>query len=606
MTQPTLPEKAKQTTVVVNLLHNLALVAGVFAAIICVLLLVNFIQLRRTDPLNTKVMKTMVDRMHSNPEDQQLVQEIRELDLLSRKAYFTNQWQVKMGGYLLFLSLLVIIICVKTAELLQKKLPDMPGIKNRDFWQMQKTNRRWIVYTGLAIVFLSLVTVFVTSFEPGIGPEGALEVKNIETGQTEVTNPGQPTITESATTDSSAKTDTATMDAPVVADGFPGMQEIMENFPTFRGTGGNGIVFQKNLPTSWDGKSGKNIKWKTEIPLPGYNSPILWKNRIFLTGANATKRVVYCLDLESGSILWQKSPEKVPGSVAQEPKVIRETGYSAPTMTTDGRRVYAIFANGDLVSYDFEGNQIWAKNLGVPQNHYGHSSSLIMYQDMLIVQYDHRNSAMVTALAGKTGKTVWQTTRNVKISWASPVIVNTGQRTELILAADPIVASYNPANGKEYWRMECISGEVGPSVAYADGVVYSVNDYAKLAAVQIGEQPKMLWEDSEYLSDIPSPVATSKFLFMVTSYGTMVCYDAKNGTKYWEHEFGTPVFASPLVAGEKVFMLDKKGIMHIFKADKEYTSISEPALGEGSSCTPAFANGRIIIRGDKHLYCIGQ
>jgi outer membrane protein assembly factor BamB len=229
-----------------------------------------------------------------------------------------------------------------------------------------------------------------------------------------------------------------------------------------------------------------------------------------------------------------------------------------------------------------------------------------MYHDLLIVQYDQRGSGRVMALSGKTGDKIWETSRNVKVSWASPVLVNTGKRYELILAAEPMVASYNPANGKELWHMNCIAGEVGPSVAYADGVVYSVNDFSKLSAVEIGEEPRLLWEDSDWLSDIPSPLATSKYLLLVTSYGAVVCYDAKSGTKYWEQELETPTFASPMLAEGKVFLLDKKGTMHIFLADQTYKVVGNPQLGEGSSCTPAFADGLIVIRGDKHLFCIGK
>jgi outer membrane protein assembly factor BamB len=429
------------------------------------------------------------------------------------------------------------------------------------------------------------------------------EMQAMQTMQTMQTMQAMP---ENRKIDSVGNPENLTKEANITMDGFPSAQENAGNFPSFRGPGGNGIAFQKEIPASWDGKSGKNIKWKTEIPLPGYNSPIIWNDRVFLTGASETKREVYCVDLITGKILWQKAAGKNPGNPDQEPKVLRETGFSAPTMTTDGRRVYAIFANGDVFSLDFEGNIIWTKSLGLPQNHYGHSSSLIMYRDLLIIQYDQRGSGSVMALSGKTGEQVWQTSRAVKVSWASPVIVHTGARTELILAADPIVASYNPADGKELWRMDCISGEVGPSVAYSNGVVYAVNDFSKLSAIEIGNPPKLLWEDSDYLSDIPSPVAAGKYLFLVTSYGAVVCYDAKNGTKYWEQELGTPVFASPVVAQGKVFLLDKKGVMHILLAGQTYKIAGQSAIGEGSSCTPAFAEGKIVIRGDKNLYCIGK
>jgi outer membrane protein assembly factor BamB len=137
-------------------------------------------------------------------------------------------------------------------------------------------------------------------------------------------------------------------------------------------------------------------------------------------------------------------------------------------------------------------------------------------------------------------------------------------------------------------------------------MVFSVNDYSKLAAIKIGDQPSVLWENTDYLSDVPSPVATDKYLFLSTSFGLAVCYDALTGEKYWEKEFGNNVYSSPIIAEGKVYLLDMTGIMHIFKADKEYVSIGEPKLGESSACTPAFTNGRIYIRGNKNLYCIGK
>jgi outer membrane protein assembly factor BamB len=494
---------------------------------------------------------------------------------------------------------------------MQKVRPGMPSEERSDIWHMRSTGRAWVAYTGISIVVISLMIVFLTHQELGKTLDAVLPQVNMASGTSGPGNEGREAepkegVREGSIADSAMKPDTGNRAVAVNMDGYPSAGEIARNFPSFRGAGGNGIAWQKNIPTSWDGRSGKNIKWKTEIPLPGYNSPIIWDEKVFLSGASENKREVYCIDIGSGKILWQKAVENIPGSPAQAPKIIRETGYSAPGMTTDGRRVYAIFANGDLIALDFEGNQVWSKNLGIPQNHYGHSSSLIMYRDLLIIQYDQRGSGSVMALSGKSGEVVWQTSRNVKVSWASPVIVNTGNRTELILAADPIVASYDPATGRELWQVACISGEVGPSVAYADGVVYAVNDFSKLSAIGTGDPPKVLWEDSDYLSDIPSPLATDKYLFLVTSYGATVCYDAKNGTKYWEQELETPVFASPMLAEGKIYLLDKKGNMHIIKADQSYSVISVSPLGEGSSCTPAFAEGRILIRGDKNLYCIGK
>ncbi|MEI6456282.1 MAG: PQQ-binding-like beta-propeller repeat protein, partial [bacterium] len=581
----------------VRLLQNVALVSGIFAFILSVLIIVNFAQTRRADPLNISALKVLHERLNADPENDQLRTEIRELDLLARKAYFTNQWQVRTGGLILFISVVVVIISLKTIELLKQNLPEMPESKMEVFWADRKLNRRWVAITGIVLVLLAFALAIFTR-DPlgdslkavgkptegeGLGGNPKSEIRNLKSeignrNRSEAELGGaksEDQVTRADSEGSGAKADTAT-ENKIDDIGYPTQKEIIANFPAFRGPGGLGISYQKNIPVTWDGNRGKNILWKTAIPLQGFNSPILWEGRIYLSGANDVKREVYCIDAESGKMIWKRVVEKFPGTPSQAPKVNKETGQSAPTLTTDGRRVYAIFANGDLAALDMEGNLVWGKNIGVPVNHYGHSSSLIMFRDLLIVQYDQRGNASVMAFAGKTGEQVWKTPRNVQVSWSSPVLAYTGKRTELILAADPAVISYNPSTGKELWRMDCISGEVGPSIAYADGIVFSVNEYSKLAAVEIGETPKLLWEDTEYMSDVPSPVATKDYLFLSTSYGTVVCYDAKTGTKHWVKEFGITIYSSPVLAEGKIYLLDKTGIMHIFRADKVFSSVAEP------------------------------
>jgi outer membrane protein assembly factor BamB len=601
----------------IRLLRNIAIVCTIFATLLCVLIIINYLQSKRTDPLNSKTLTILNERLKTNPEDQQLRDEIREFDLLARKAFFTNRWQVKTGGLLLFFNVLVIILCLQAIDYMKKKIPEIPPDKIDNFWSNRKINRKWVAGSGITLVLIALVFGFLShndlektlekeklpagkSGSQELRKSGGQEVRRSGSQKVEITSDNQ-FISSSVITEK----DTLAGQMAIVQEGIPS-SDLSADWPGFRGPGGNGIAYQKNIPVKWDGKNGKNIKWKTEIPLPGYNSPVIWKDRIFLSGANENKREVYCIDLNSGKILWRTAVAKIPGSPEQAPKVNRETGFSAPTVTTDGIRVYTIFANGDIIALDLNGKKVWDKNLGLPKNHYGHSSSLIIYKDKVIVQYDQTGNACVMALYGKNGEVAWKTTRNVRVSWASPILVNTKSRMELILAADPYVASYDPENGKELWKIDCISGEVGPSPAYADGVVYSINEYSKLAAIKTGDTPEILWEDNEYLSDVPSPVATGKYLFLVTSYGVAVCYDAKTGSKYWFKEFGNTIYASPVLADRKIYLLNSKGKMYIFNADKTFSLVGEPQLGEGSFCTPAFIDGGIIIRGDKNLYCIGN
>ena len=168
--------------------------------------------------------------------------------------------------------------------------------------------------------------------------------------------------------------------------------EMRSQWPRFRGPGGLGVSSHKDVPVEWDGASGKGILWKTEIPLPGYSSPIVWKDRIFLSGADKDRCEVYCLDALAGAILWRKPISKVGDSPAAVPTVFSDDnsrgGYAASTMATDGRLIYAMFATGAVAAFSFEGNLAWARNLGAPANAYGHAASLLTHGPLLIVQLD--------------------------------------------------------------------------------------------------------------------------------------------------------------------------------------------------------------------------
>jgi len=263
-----------------------------------------------------------------------------------------------------------------------------------------------------------------------------------------------------------------------------------------------------------------------------------------------------------------------------------------------------IFGNGDIICFDFKGTRIWAKNLGVPNNHYGHSSSLILYSQRLIVQYDHNKARNIIGLDTKDGEVRWNTTRPGKISWSSPSMIKKGSSYQVVVNNEPFVAAYNPENGKELWKIECLSGEIGPSPAYANGIIFAVNEYAKLAAIQLENSPKILWENNDFLSEVASPVAMGEYLIVPTSSGEVACYNTKDGTIFWQHEFDIGFYSSPIIADGKIYLINRDGVMHIMKLDKIFNLISEPKLGEKTDCTPAFAKERIYISGQNNLYCI--
>lgn len=639
----------------INLWKNIAYIAGVFSFIICILIIANYLQISQVDPVDTKVLNVLIERLNENPEDAELREQIREFDLLARKAYFTNSWQIKAGGYLLFMGLIIVLIALQMIEAGKKKVQLKENLQNEKNAITQKKARQWIAIGGIAFALITLVFAFLThekfnqkfstekpmeleaevipeqveeklaipidssSVEPvkadlaleetSVEHQNVDEALNPESEQIENTKLAETKTDEISETKEEIKEEASSEeDVAAVSMVYP-TPAMKQNFPSFRGPGGNGIAYQTNIPESWDGATGKNILWKVKIPIHGYNSPVIWGNKLFLSGANGTKQEVYCYDRSTGALLWTANADKVKGSPATKPKVTDDTGHAAASVCCDGKGVYAVFSTGDIIALDLDGKELWSKNLGTTENHYGHSSSLYVVNQKLIVQYDTKSNPKLMTLSTLTGEKVWEADRKVKVSWASPIVVNTGSRIEIMLLSDPAASSYDSETGEKLWEIDCTYGEVGPSLAYSDGRVFALNEYAKLVGIGINKPDKtakILWEDDELLSDVPSPVATSEFLFIATSYGDVACYNAKTGDNYWIEEFGTAIYSSPILVDNKMYLIDRKGVMHIFKLGKTFELIGRPELGEESVCTPAFANGRIYIRAGEHLYCIGE
>ena len=398
-------------------------------------------------------------------------------------------------------------------------------------------------------------------------------------------------------------------------------EEMSLQWPRFRGPGGLGISPHQDVPVEWDGATGKNILWKTETPLPGASSPVVWKNRIFLSGSDKDHREVYCLDAATGNILWRTPLPKAAGAPVDPPTVLQDDtftgGYAASTLATDGRFVYAMFTTGDIAALLFEGRLAWTRNLGAPVNHYGHATSLLTHGSRLIVQFDQgsmpdENLSALLALESETGKEVWKSApRPVPNSWSTPIVIPVGKHEEIVTSGSPWVIAYDPEKGTELWRAECLAGEVATSLAFGSGVVLAVSKDAKCAAILPGGQgnvtaTNVLWNAEDGLPSIASPLVANSFVFLADDNGLLTCYGGQDGAKMWEHDFETGFRSSPAFAEGRVYALDADGVMHIVAAANEFKEIAASPLGEPAEASPAFADGRIYLRGVKSIFAIGK
>lgn len=619
------------------LAHRVVLISGIFCGVVALLLLLNFWHMKQNEPLESKTIEVLMERLSNEPSNEELKEEIRSFDLLARKAYFTSQWQVKTGTWLLLLGGIVFAVSLKIYTDLRSRIEE-PEKVTEELLRARANSQYWLLLTGGLILGLSLVAGILTNDylneykEMGavaekVEQEGDVEVIELFPDQQAVLGEQEgeslPTDTEVDGDSESPTESTEQADSELVHESTSGgageaqekttavqvsfnREDFKKNQSVFRGYMGLGVSYHKNIPVNWNGSTGENIKWKVAFSKPGFNTPVVWGDRIFISGGDSQSRIVACYNRHTGQLIWEKEVKDIPNSPASPPRVTDDTGLAAPTMAVDGNGVYAIFATGDVVGFDMDGNLLWGRNLGVPNNHYGHSSSLTLWENKLVVQYDTNTKGRMLALSTNSGETIWDVDRPVHISWASPALIEVAGKIQIITTSDPFVMGHDLDSGAEIWRVEAMMGEVGPSVAYEDGLVFATNEYARLVAVEPKPGTEYTWEDDEYLSEASSPVAFDGLLYLATSYGVLVCYDTKTGEKQWEKEFDEGFYSSPMVADGKLYIVDLEGITHIIKAGREGTMIAEPELGEGGFALPVFADGVLYLKGYNHLYCIGE
>lgn len=609
----------------IKLAHRAALISGIFCGVVALLLILNFWHMKQHEPLESKTIEVLVERLSNEPGNEELKEEIRSFDLLARKAYFTSRWQVKTGTWLMLFGGIVLAVSLKIYTDLRARIEE-PEKVTEELLRARANSQYWLMMTGGLILGLSLVAGFLTNDylkeyqEMGVVEEAAQEQSDVELIEVFPTNTGTPSeevendssdieesqvvdeVTDSEASNEGQTTQVQTVTAQVAFN----REDFKKNHSSFRGYMGQGISYHKDIPVSWNGSTGENIKWKVASSKPGYSSPVIWGDKIFISGGDAQSRVVSCYNRHTGQLLWEKEVTGIPGSPAVPPRVTDDTGLAAPTMSADGNRVYAIFATGNVVAFDMEGTQVWGRNLGVPNNHYGHSSSLQVWGNKVLIQYDTNSKGRMLALNTASGETIWDVERPVNVSWASPTLIEVDGKIQVVTTSDPYVSGHDLETGAEIWKVEAMMGEVGASVAYGNGLVFATNEYARLVAVEPKPGTDYTWENDEYLAEASSPVAYNGLLYTATSYGVLVCYDALTGEKKFEKEFNDGFYSSPIVADGKLYIIDMDGVTHILLADASGTVIAEPELGEDGFAVPAMADGLIYIRGKENLYCIGK
>jgi outer membrane protein assembly factor BamB len=417
------------------------------------------------------------------------------------------------------------------------------------------------------------------------------------------------------------------------------------NWSQWRGSDGSGVSSESNLPAEWS--ESKNIKWKTPITGRGNSSPIVWGNRIFLTsdvegevvpGAKAVEHKmggqvflhpdsvgadrkhtfkVICLDRATGKVLWEQTAYE--GTVYDDRH--RKSSYASPTPATDGTYVYAWFgAEGDgLYCYDFNGKLIWKTAVGkVARVGMGPGTSPVLFENLVILQCDENEGekSFIAAIDKKTGKEVWRVPRKVQASWATPLIVRTPQRAELVTSGNEQIISYDPQTGKELWRAKGHSSNAIPTPVAGHGLVFVVAGFPQKRALaikldasgELTETPNIVWTYDKGLAYVPSPILYGDYLYLMTDRGIITCLEAKTGKVVYEGgriPIPATFTASPVAFDGKVLLTSEDGETYVIKAGPKHEVLATNAVGEPVYASPAISDGMIFIRSEKHLFCIG-
>lgn len=397
----------------------------------------------------------------------------------------------------------------------------------------------------------------------------------------------------------------------------PGLaaEEPAGNWPRFRGPEGFGHSAETSLPTQWDDSS---IAWRVKLPVAGHSSPVIWGDRIFLTGStgsgSAVRRSVLCLDRRTRKVLWNREVARGPGE-----KLHKMNSWATPSCATDGEFVVAFFGDGGLHCFDVNGKPRWNRDLGRFPGGWGVGASPIILGDMVIQNCDAEGDSYLLAVNRHTGQNIWKTTRRAtpRGGWSTPVLIEADGRTEMVLNGEFGVQGYDPQTGRELWFCKSFNGRGTPSPAWGHGLLYVVNgkpgDVYAVAPGGNGDvtETHMKWHAPRGGGrDLPSPLLVDRCLAVVGMNGIATGYEATTGRELWKARLGGNYSASPIAAGGLMYFLAEDGTVTVLKAGQKYTVVSRNKVsapsGEYFRSSMAASDGQLFFRSDRFLYCVGQ
>lgn len=394
-----------------------------------------------------------------------------------------------------------------------------------------------------------------------------------------------------------------------------------EDWPEFRGPDGQGHVSSGTPPLEWG--PDKNLVWKQSIPGHGWSSPVVVKDRIYLTSAEPLEKgpekkdaveqalLALCLDAKTGKILWKKEVFRQPTSA---PKPHSKNSHASPTPVVADDKIYVHFGHQGTACLDGEGKILWSNTDHSYVPVHGNGGTPILVDHRLIFSCDGGDQAYVTALDCQTGKELWRTERKTKadrkFSFSTPLVITVAGKKQVISPGSNAVIAYDPETGKEIWRVHYDGYSVIPRPVFGNGLLYICTGYnsPSLLAIKPDGQgdvtsTHIVWQTSKNVPHTPSLLLQDDLLFMVSDRGMASCLKARTGEVVWsERHAASNYSSSPILVGDRIFLASEEGNGLVLQMGPQYKVLGRNPLKERVFASFAVVGNSLYIRGESNLY----
>lgn len=395
------------------------------------------------------------------------------------------------------------------------------------------------------------------------------------------------------------------------------------DWPQWRGPALNGSSPETGLPLKWG--PAENVAWKLALPAWSGSTPIVWGDRVFLNVADGDALELWCVERAKGTQLWKRP---LGGGNHKE----RKQNMSSPSPVTDGKAVFAMTGTGVLKAFDFQGQELWARDIQQEYGRFGlnwgYASSPLLFDGALFVQVLHGmktdDPSYVLRIDPGTGKTLWRVERATSAirespdSYTTPLPVRRDKGFELVVTGGDCVTGHDPATGKELWRANGLNPDNDPfyrivasPLAIGD-VVVAPTRVKPLLAIRTGGRGDVTHTHRVYAfdrgPDVPTPASDGQYLYVVTDNGVVYCLDAKTGKELYGQQRLRPgtYSASPVLADGRVYVTSEEGVTSVFKAGPQFELLAENAMNDYTLSSIAVSEGQLFLRTAQFLYAIGQ